>query len=152
MTAVLQWWRGLRASEQQILRVAAVVLALGLFMTLVWQPLHQQLASSQAQAKAASAQLQWLSQQMPLLASSQVATGGSLNDKIAQTSRLFGINVSRMQPKNDQLDLMLEDVPFEQLLRWLQTLQQEQGVALVMLEITEAEQAGVVRVRRLVVE
>jgi len=152
MTVVLQWWRGLRASEQQMLRVAAVVLALGLFMTLVWQPLHQQLASSEAQAKAASAQLQWLRQQMPFLAGSQVATQGSLNDKIAQSSRLFGISISRMQPKNHQLELMLADVRFDQLLRWLHSLQQEQGVVLITLEITEAEQAGMVRVRRLVVE
>lgn len=152
MTALTQWWRSLRSSEQQILKLAAVVLALGLFMTLIWQPMHQQLAGNQAQAQAARAQLQWLTQQMPLLSTAKAGTGGSLNDKVAQSSRLFGISVSRMQPKNDQLDLLLADVPFEQLLRWLQVLQQEHGVRLVTLEITETEQAGLVRVRRLVVE
>lgn len=152
MTAIQQWWRTLRPSEQQMLKLAGLVLALGLFMTLVWQPLHQQRADHQAQAQAARAQLQWLAQQLPLLSNTTTSSSGSLNDKVAQSSRLFGISVSRMQPKNEQLDLMLADVRFDQLLRWLQVLQQEHGVQLVTLELTETEQAGLVRVRRLVVE
>jgi general secretion pathway protein M len=71
---------------------------------------------------------------------------------VSQTSQQFQIKVSRMQPKDEQLDLMLDDVPFEQLLRWLQLLQGEHGVRLVQLEVTDTDMPGVVRVRRLVLE
>ena len=71
---------------------------------------------------------------------------------MSQTSRQFQINVSRKQPKDEQLDQMLEDVAFEQLLRWLQLLQGEHGVQLVQLEVTDTDVPGVVRVRRLVLE
>jgi general secretion pathway protein M len=57
-----------------------------------------------------------------------------------------------MQPKDEQLDLMLEDVSFEQLLRWLQLLQTDHGVQLVQLEVSDTDVSGVVRVRRLVLE
>jgi general secretion pathway protein M len=57
-----------------------------------------------------------------------------------------------MQPQNDQLQLSLEDVPFEQLLRWLTELQSKHGVQLLQLDIAVSEVPGTVRVRRLVLE
>lgn len=152
MKAVQLWWQSLQAREQQLVSVAAVVLGIGLFYALIWQPLQQQRASQQLAAQTAQAQLVWLKARLPQLATAPAASGGNLNDKVAQSSRQFQIKVSRMQPKNDQLDLMLEDVPFEQLLRWLAHLQTEQGVQLAQLEVSETDSAGVVRVRRLLLE
>ena len=71
---------------------------------------------------------------------------------VVPLAELDQIKVSRMQPKDEQLDLMLDDVPFEQLLRWLQLLQGEHGVRLVQLEVIDTDMPGVVRVRRLVLE
>lgn len=146
------WWRGLQKREQQLLSVAAVVCAIGLFYALVWQPLQQNRSSQQLAAQTAEEQLVWLKARLPQLAAAPAGSGGNLNDKVAQSSRQFDIKVSRMQPKNEQLDLMLEDLPFENLLRWLAHLQAEQGVQLVQLEVSETDNAGVVRVRRLLLE
>ena len=57
-----------------------------------------------------------------------------------------------MQPQNDQLQLVLEDVPFEQLLRWLAQLQNNNGVKLVSLDVANTDSSGIVRVRRMVIE
>jgi len=57
-----------------------------------------------------------------------------------------------MQPQNEQLTLVLEDISFEQLLGWLHTLQYQHGVKLVNLDIATADKPGIVRVRRMVVE
>jgi type II secretory pathway component PulM len=46
----------------------------------------------------------------------------------------------------------LEDVGFEQLLRWLTELQSKHGVQLLQLDIAASEVPGTVRVRRLVLE
>ncbi len=146
------WWRGLQKREQQLLSVAAVVCAIGLFYALVWQPLQQNRNSQQLAAQTAEEQLVWLKARLPQLAATPASSGGNLNDKVAQSSRQFDIKVSRMQPKNEQLDLMLEDLPFENLLRWLAHLQTEQGVQLAQLEVSETDSAGVVRVRRLLLE
>lgn len=153
MKAVLLWWNGLQQREQKLLSILSVVGGIGLFYALVWAPLHQARDSQQLAATTAAQQLVWLQGKMPQLAAAPaVAGGGSLNDKVSQTSRQFQINVSRMQPKDEQLDLMLDDVPFEQLLRWLQVLQTEHGVRLVQLEVSDTDESGVVRVRRLVLE
>lgn len=153
MKAVLLWWNSLQRREQQLLSVLAVVGGIGLFYALIWAPLHQARDSQQLAASTATEQLVWLKGKLPLLtATPGQSSGGSLNDKVAQTSRQFQINVSRMQPKDEQLDLMLDDVPFEQLLRWLQLLQGEHGVHLVQLEVSDTDMPGVVRVRRLLLE
>lgn len=153
MKAVLLWWNSLQRREQQLLTVLGGVGVVGLLYALIWLPLHQARDSQQLAATTASEQLVWLKGKLPQLAAAPAAgAGGSLNDKVSQTSRQFQINVSRMQPKDEQLDLMLDDVPFTQLLRWLQLLQGEHGVQLVQLEVTDTEVPGVVRVRRLVLE
>ena len=152
MKAVLLWWNGLQRREQQLLSALGVVGGIGLFYVLIWQPLHQARDSQALAAKTAAEQLVWLKGKMPQLAAAPAGAGGSLSDKVSQSSQQFQIKVSRMQPKDEQLDLMLADVPFEQLLRWLQQLQGEHGVRLVQLEVTDTEDPGVVRVRRLVLE
>lgn len=153
MKAVLLWWNALQRREQQLISVLGVVGGIGLFYALIWLPLHQARDSQALAAKTAAEQLVWLKGKMPQLAAAPAgAGGGSLSDKVSQSSQQFQIKVSRMQPKDEQLDLMLDDVPFEQLLRWLQLLQGEHGVRLVQLEVTDTDIPGVVRVRRLVLE
>lgn len=153
MKSLQTWWLGLQPREQQVLKIAGVLLALGLFYSLIWQPIQQARKDSEVRAKAAVEQLAWLQVKLPLLAqSNQVASSGSLNDVVAQTAPRFNIKVSRMQPQNEQLQVSLEDVAFEQLLRWLTELQSKHGVSLLQLDIAASEVPGTVRVRRLVLE
>lgn len=152
-----QWqlyWASLQPREQQLLSMAAVVLAIGAFYWLVWQPLHQSRQSQQLAVQASQQQLLWLQAQLPKLSqSSGVArSSSSLTEVVSQSSREFNIQVSRMQPQNEQLQLSLEDVPFEPLLSWLHQLQYQHGLRLVQFEVAAADAPGVVRVRRLVIE
>ncbi len=155
MKALLDWWQSLQPREQQLVRWAGGVVGISLLYFSVWQPVHEYRESRQMEAAAAQQQLQWLQQKLPLIQgnSSAAARGSqSLNDIVARTAPQYKINVSRMQPQNDQLQLSIDDVPFEQLLRFLNQLQTEQGVQLVQLDIANTEVAGTVRVRRLVLE
>lgn len=146
-------WQALSAKEQNYLRVAGVVLALILFRSLIWQPVHQYRTDQQLAEQTAHQQLQWLTERLPMLGTSNGPTrSGSLNEVVAQTANQFNITVSRMQPLKEQLQLSVEDVPFSQLLQWLETLQTQHGVTLQQLDIATTETAGVVRVRRLVLE
>ncbi len=153
MKAFTTWWLSLQPREQQLVKIAGVFISIGLFYAAIWQPIHQARSDSELKAKAAAEQLSWLQSRLPLLTqNSAVASSGSINDIVAQTAPQFKIKVSRMQPQNDQLQLSLEDVPFEQLLRWLTELQTKHGVQLLQLDIAVSEVPGTVRVRRLVLE
>lgn len=152
-----QWqlyWASLQQREQQLLSMAAVVFAIGAFYWLVWQPLHQSRQNQQLAVQTAQQQLVWLQTQLPKLsqASTTVRSSSSLTEVISQSAREFNIQVSRMQPQNEQLQLSLEDVPFEPLLSWLHQLQYQHGLRLVQFEVAAADVPGTVRVRRLVIE
>ena len=152
---IQNWWAGLAAREQRLVSIAAVVLSVGAFYWFVWQPLQQGYVNKQVALSQAQLQLAKLQQALPQLqqaGASQGRVGGSLAQIVSNSSRSYNIRVSRMQPQNDQLQLVLEDVPFEQLLRWLAQLQTTNGVKLVSLDVANTDSSGIVRVRRMVIE
>jgi general secretion pathway protein M len=151
----LSWWTALQQREQRLVAGAAVVVVIGLFYWLLWQPLHQAKQTQQQKLQTAQRQLSQLQQLIPQLKAAGAATtrsGGSLAQIISNSARSGGIKVSRMQPQNDQLTLVLEDVSFEQLLSWLHALQYQHGITLVNVDLATADKPGIVRVRRMVVE
>ena len=147
---LLARWSGLQRREQQLLMTAAVVMVIAIFYYGLWQPLHQSL--SQQKADLAGIQLQLNQVQSFPVATAQSGPVGSLTDLLSSSARKHKIEVSRMQPQNEQMQVMLNDLSFDQLLGWLHELQYQHKVSIVQLDLTKADQAGLVRVRRLVVE
>ena len=120
------WWQGLQQREQRLVAAATVVLVIGGVYWLLWQPLHQANERQQQKVQVAQRQLTELQQAVPQLKASGGAkahTSGSLSQIISNSARSAGVSVSRMQPQNDQLTLVLDDLSFEQLLGWLHSLQ-----------------------------
>lgn len=152
----LTWWTGLQQREQQLVAAASIVVVIGLFYWLLWQPLHQAKSEQQQAVQAARQQLEQLQQAIPQLAAASASgvqrSGGSLSQIISNSARSNSVSVSRMQPQNDQLQLVLEDTSFEQLIKWLHQLQYQHGVNVINLDLATTEKPGMVRVRRMVVE
>ncbi|SNY59317.1 type II secretion system protein M (GspM) [Arsukibacterium tuosuense] len=149
------WWAGLASREQRLVSIAAVVLGVGALYWFIWQPLQQGYVNKRVALTQAQLQLAKLQQALPQLqqaGASEGRVGGSLAQIVSNSSRTYNIRVSRMQPQNEQLQLVLEDVPFEQLLRWLAQLQSKNGVKLVSLDVANTDSSGIVRVRRMVIE
>ncbi|WP_337841684.1 type II secretion system protein M [Rheinheimera sp.] len=147
---LLARWSALQRREQQLLMVAAVAVLVAVFYYLLWQPLHQSLNQQQLDLVRVQQQLTQV-QSFPV-ATAQTAPAGSLTDLLSSSARKHNIQVSRMQPQNEQMQVMLNDLSFDQLLTWLHELQYQHKVSIVQLDLSKADQAGLVRVRRLVVE
>lgn len=153
--SVLRWWFGLATREQRLILVVSPLLCLSAFYWLLWQPLHVALNRDTQRVVELQQQLQAFKQIKPLLMQARATPerrGGSLAQIVTNSARSFNVGVSRMQPQNEQLLLVLEDLAFEQLLTWVHQLQYQHGVRLVNLDITATERPGVVRVRRMVIE
>lgn len=152
---LIQWWSSLQSREQRLVTGAGVVVVIGLFYWVLWQPLHSARDTQQQKVEAAQRQLSQLQQLLPQLQAAGAGTvsrSGSVAQIISNSARSSGIRVSRMQPQNQQLTLVLEDVSFEQLLGWLHALHYQHGVQLISLDVALADKPGMVRVRRMVVE
>ncbi|MCH8537046.1 MAG: type II secretion system protein M [Alkalimonas sp.] len=150
-----QWWLSLQQREQRLVLVCAVAVAIFLFYWLIWQPVHQAKATNQRALQQAEQQLDWLHSVLPQLQQSGVSierSSGSLSQILTTSARQYGIRVNRMQPQNEQMQLVLDDVAFEQLLRWLHDLHYQHGLRLVNLDVSLSNQPGIVQVRRILVE
>ena len=150
MKQLQNWWQSLQKREQQLVQSAAVTIAVAAFYWLLWAPLHQSYQTQQQQLRQVSQQLLQV-RSFPAV-SAQTKVQGSLTDIISSSARSHKVQVSRMQPQNDQMQVMLNDISFDQLLTWLHELQYQHNVSIVQLDLAAADAPGMVRVRRLLVE
>lgn len=73
---------------------------------------------------------------------------GSLSALVNRSADKFGLEITRMQPQGDKIQLWLDDVPFTSLMDYLSDLVQ-QGLSLDNLDITATDTPGYVQVRRI---
>jgi general secretion pathway protein M len=63
---------------------------------------------------------------------------------ITEAAETFDLKISRLQPLNGQVQLTLEDAPFETVLLWIEALQRDDALHLVDLALTRRPAPGVV--------
>lgn len=147
-----QKWQQLNAREQSLIIIMSVVISIFLFYSLVWQPLNDNLAKAATKLDKRQQLLHWVqekSQQYQQLKPRGKLTGGSLTGIVNRTAHRQQIKVTRMQPQGDDLQVWIDEAPFEQLLNWLEQLVVNEGVIIKAIDISKADTAGVVQVRRL---
>jgi general secretion pathway protein M len=79
---------------------------------------------------------------------SKTSFNGSLTQLVNRTTRSSGIPVARMQPQGDELQVWIDQVAFNDLMAWLEQLEQ-QGVMIIQSDVSEVDLAGFVKVQRL---
>lgn len=63
---------------------------------------------------------------------------------ITEAAATFDLKISRLQPQNGQVQLTLEDAPFETVLLWVEALQRDDALRLADLTMTRRPAPGVV--------
>jgi general secretion pathway protein M len=58
------------------------------------------------------------------------------------------IAISRMQPQGDELQVWIDQAPFNDVLSWLQSLEKT-GISILDIDIAESNLPGQVKIRRL---
>ena len=148
------WWAARNERERQILSLGGGALILILFYLAVWEPLGK----SQTRRETALTDARELAMRLELLATQSqrgrntnvVASGQSLLSVVDQSAKTSAIGKppSRLQPEGDNtVRLWFEDVPFDSVLRWLNDLQQRQGVRVSDADIERESGSGLVNVR-----
>ena len=100
----------------------------------------------------------WAEQQIALIkrsgkTSSASGSTSSMAQVINTTARRNGITLARLQPQTaDFVKVGLEDMNFNQLTKWLADLRNQHGIYVSNLDLSKADETGIVRVRRLDLE
>ncbi|NMP30423.1 type II secretion system protein M [Thalassotalea sp. M1531] len=149
-----QWWQQLQQREQYL--VIAMSLLVGIFVLhqAVWQPVISGLDRAEKKQKRTKELLSYVKESTAAIAASGKKTsrkinGGSLSSIVNRTAGQYQIAIARIQPQGDAVQVWIDDVPFEQLLRLLDNLTVQQGLSVNNIDISIGNDPGVVKVRRL---
>lgn len=152
MNNIQEWFAGLEPREQRLVSIGGVVALIFLFVVGVWQPLNHKLELTKTALRNQQSTNIWVKESIQRIKNSGQSTsrqGGSLTQVINQTSRRFNIDIARLQPKDNAILVWIDLINFNDLLRWIDHLEQNNQVTVTAFDVAEAEEAGFVKVRKL---
>lgn len=147
------WFEQLNLREQASVLVLAGVVLLWLVYTLLWSPLDQRreqlrqqnlaVVESLARVDAMVSELQ----ELRASGASRAERGRNLTTLVNRGTQRLSLPVSRLQPgARGDLQVRLENAPFDRLVTWLHELEQREGLLIAELAVTPAGTTGHVNV------
>ncbi|WP_261857561.1 type II secretion system protein M [Photobacterium sanguinicancri] len=150
------WWKALSLREQRLMLGAGGALLIAIFYWGLWQPLATRADVAQQRINSERQLLSWVSKKanniISLRGNASSSAGISdkgLNQVVNETTTRFRIELIRMQPRSEAVQVWVKPVPFNTLVNWLAFLRDEHGIDAQFLDISKADQNGVVEVNRL---
>lgn len=152
-----QWYNGLESRERSLVIAATITIIITLFYLVIWEPIHQGLADQRQQYETQNNIHAWMQQ-----AAQEVKTlkaGGSRAIKpsnqpvsiiIEQSASNAGLknNLSKLDASGSTgARVKLDDVSFDQMLIWLNTLEQHHAIVVDSADIDRADKPGTVSAR-----
>jgi len=151
-----QWWLNLAERERRILLLGTTAV---LFALLYWggcAPPQQHLQQSRHQVQQLQQQLNWMHQQAPLLrqlkqaAPINAAADIDIASALTASSQTQQLALKRIQPQGENALVELDIVGFDQLVNWLDLLEQQYGITPQQIELQSLPTlVGKVQVKRL---
>jgi general secretion pathway protein M len=147
------WWLRITPREQRLVMVGGVALVIGILFWGIYQPMVQRAELAQNQLRTEKQLLSWVQNK----ADDIVALRGNgakalsplpFNQAVSSSARRFNIELVRVQPRGEEMQVWVQPLPFNQLVSWLEYLQQNHGVEAQFLDIDKSERVGVVDVKR----
>ncbi|BCL68207.1 type II secretion system protein M [Vibrio nigripulchritudo] len=156
MNRVTAWWQSISQREQRLMGGCAVLFTAFIIYWGGVVPLNERADAAQARITTEKQLLDWVTNSANTITSLRGASGSSanvsgqpLNQVVSSTTRRYRIELIRMQPRSDSLQVWVQPVPFNQLVSWLADLREQHGIDVEFLDITRTEVTGQVEVNRL---
>lgn len=140
--------------EKPLVIVSAILVVFAIFYWGIWSPLNTSLERERKAVENQKELVAWVQKnanravQLRSSGSANRAFSGSLPQVVNQSASRMKIAISRMQPQGDELQVWIDKAPFNDVLSWLQSLEKT-GVAILDVDIAEADVPGQVKIRRL---
>ncbi len=148
-----EWFNELERREQWIVIVGAATVLLYVLYSSVLAPINDKIGTLQLRNKGAAETLQAIQQGAQEIKALRGASNGSgrgvnLSKMVDQSAAKFNIRVSRFQPSgNNEAQVWLEKVDFNQLIAWLDQMENGYGVAVSNVSMNSANNPGTVNAR-----
>lgn len=151
-----QYWQQMSERERRMVSAMVLVVAATLYYLLIWEPITSRSAMLEQRITAQSETLAWMqhaSQQIRAQgrsATSRRADNLSLISSINQAVNQHGLSkeIERIQPDgSSRVRVWFREVSFQQLVRWLHSVQNSSGARVAMLVVDAGDEGGRVSAR-----
>ncbi|PMH46027.1 general secretion pathway protein GspM [Vibrio sp. 10N.286.49.B3] len=148
------WWSSISQREQRLVMGGGILLLIGSVYWGVLQPLQQRADLAQQRIQSEKQLVNWVTNKADDIVALRQAGGvqGSIqpmNQVIDSSSRRFNIELIRVQPRGEMLQVWIKPTSFDQLINWLAYLKETQRVDVEFLDVDKGKAPGVVEVNRL---
>lgn len=150
------WYSSLSPRDKNLLIGTAIFLVVLLFYLAIWEPIHQGRTDQQQKLKSQQEIYTW----MQTAANEAVSLKGSRNRKassqqpialiLENSSKASGLkkNINKIESSGKKgARVVIDSASFDQLLVWLNSLEQQHGVIVTTANIDRNEAAGTVSAR-----
>ncbi len=144
LAPVLLWWELRAPRERLLLTVLLVVVAVWLVVVALWQPLQAARTRLGEQILRYDRALVVLQSQPVAVAPVSAPDDRPLNIVITETAAAFQLTIRRLEPEGPRIRVVLDEVPFDAVILWLDALQRDRAVRVTELELTRRPAPGVV--------
>jgi len=148
------WWQQLNIREQRLVAAMGLVFLVFIFYSAIWQPLNNGLTEASSKLARQQQLLTWVEENTALYQQAKRSGGkatlsGSISSVANRSAKTYKLNITRMQPQGDELQVWIDSTPFTQLLFWLEHLANNEGLQVKAIDLTQGDSTGEVKVRRL---
>ncbi|WP_105902654.1 type II secretion system protein M [Vibrio gangliei] len=156
LAPITAWWQSISSREQRLVLVCLGLFALGFVYWGIWQPLNARTEQAQMRLNSEKQLLSWVTHSADNIVTLRAQTGSQgvqrnqpMNQVISSTASRYKVELIRMQPRDDMLQVWVQPLPFNTLINWLAQLRDQYGLQVLYLDINRADQSGMVDVNRL---
>lgn len=152
---IKDWWESITEREQQLTLISTGVVSVALIYFLLWSPLASNLADSQNKLKSAQQTLQWVESNANKLVEAGIgnnktaAKKQNLSQLINSTAKRNKITISRIQNRNGTVDVWINQVEFNQFIKWMTALQNQYQVQINSVDLNQDKVQGMIKINRL---
>lgn len=149
-----KWWSSITQREQRLLMGGGALLLLGIIYWGMWQPLAEQAQQAEQRLANEKQLLSWVKDKANTITQLRQQGGKTFSDQplnqiISSSARRFDIELVRVQPRGDMMQVWVQPMPFNRLVDWIAYLRQQQGVNAMFVDVDKADTEGMVEVKRL---
>ncbi len=153
-TSLARWHLGLAGRERTQVNLIAALIVAGVAYFGLWQPLSEWSDAQQRRHQQKVILIEWMkaheaeARQQGRQSGQDQPSGGSLLTLVSSAAKEEGIQLTRFQPEgNGGVSVVLQNQSFDVLMRWLDRLQQQDGVQVRQISVDRQESDGLVNAR-----
>lgn len=154
ISQVQTWWSSISQREQRMMMGCGVLVIIGFVYWGILQPMNQRAELAQSRIQSEKQLLTWVQGKANDITALRKSSGVTysnqpLNQLVSSSARRYKVELIRVQPRNESVQVWIKPLAFNQMVDWLRYLKEQQGIEVEFLDIDRTEQAGMIEVNRL---